>query len=263
MIDVDNLTFRYKRNAPDILKKVSFKLPKGEILAVLGRNGIGKTTLLKCLTSEILNYSGDIYIKGKNLKEYSIHDRSKVIALVSANNPCYQNLKVADFLATGFANQLASLQVPGKHQYEKAYQVLQSMGKEELFNASIMELSSGEVQLVKIARAILQNPEIIIFDEPTSNLDIANQLVVLNQITQLADNGYTVITTTHNPGQAMELNGMVLMMSSQYHVYGKSADVLTEKNLSEIYGLKISLEDGISRKYAVCTDSIGKHQLVY
>ena len=119
MIDVKNLSFRYHKNGPQILDNLSFAIEKGEVLAVLGKNGIGKTTFIKCLTSELKNYSGEILIDGTETREYSVPELSKKIAVVASNSPSYQNLIVADYLVTGFANQLTALQVPDDEKYEK------------------------------------------------------------------------------------------------------------------------------------------------
>lgn len=263
MIQVKNLSFRYKNNLPLILDDLSFSIECGSILSILGKNGVGKTTFIKCLTSEIKNYSGTILIDSKDVRQLSISELSKLIAVVASNNPCYQNLCVADFLVTGFANKLTTLKAPRKNEYEKACSVLDELGHVDLLNRAIFELSSGELQIVKIARAILQNPKVIVFDEPTSNLDIKNQLVVLNQITGLSQRGYTVITTTHNPGQSIELGGMVLMMSGVHQIFGKTAEVLTEDNLRNTYNLNVSIEEGRFRQYASFEDESGVHRLIY
>lgn len=246
-----------------ILDDLSFSIERGSILSILGKNGVGKTTFIKCLTSEIKNYSGTILVDSKDVRQLSISELSKSIAVVASNNPCYQNLCVADFLVTGFANKLTALKAPRKNEYEKACSVLDELGHVDLLNRAIFELSSGELQIVKIVRAILQNPKVIVFDEPTSNLDIKNQLIVLNQITGLSQRGYTVITTTHNPGQSIELGGMVLMMSGSHQIFGKTAEVLTAENLRNTYNLNVSIEEGRFRQYASFEDESGIHRLIY
>ena len=224
---------------------------------------MGKTTFIRCLTSEVKNYTGSILVDSQDVRQLSVSELSKSIAVVASNNPCYQNLSVADFLVTGFANKFTALKVPSKNEYEKACSVLDELGHVALLNRAIFELSSGELQIVKIARAILQNPKVIVFDEPTSNLDIKNQLIVLNQITWLSERGYTVITTTHNPGQSIELGGMVLMMSGNCQVFGKTSEVLTEENLRSTYGLNVFVEEGRFRQYASFEDESGIHRLIY
>lgn len=263
MIKVKNLYFRYKSNLPLIINDLSFSLNSGSVLSILGKNGVGKTTFIRCLTAEEKNYSGSILIDSREARGLSVIELSKLIAVVASNNPCYQNLCVADFLVTGFANRLTALRSPSKVQYEKACATLEELGHVDLLNRAIFELSSGELQIVKIARTILQDPRVIVFDEPTSNLDIKNQLIVLNQITGLAERGYTVITTTHNPGQAMELGGKVLMMSGTHQIFGNTQEVLNKENLQAVYGLTVSVEKGKFRDYTAFEDELGIHRLIY
>ena len=263
MIEVRDLCFKYKSNAPLILNQLTFSLEDGAILSILGKNGMGKTTFIRCLTADLKKYTGTIKVDNKEVRSLSVNELAQTIAVVASNNPCYQNLSVADFLVTGFATKLTSLRAPDRKQYEKACSVLEELGHTDLLNRSIFELSSGELQIVKIARAILQDPQIVIFDEPTSNLDIKNQLMVLNQISHLAERGYTVITTTHNPGQSIELGGHVLLMSGTSQVYGAAESVLTAENLCSVYGLDVDMEHGRHRTYASFQDNLRLHRLVY
>lgn len=263
MIEIKNLSFGYRKDEPLILNDLSLEIDEGTILTILGKNAVGKTTLLKCITAEIKDYTGEILIDGKCLDGISIDKLSKYIAIVASNNLSYQNLCVADYLVTGLTNQLASFGIPSKNQYEQANKVLCSLDKETLFNRQIYELSSGEMQIVKIGRAILQNPKIIIFDEPTSNLDIKNQLLVLNQITDLSKRGYTVITTTHNPGQAIELDGYTIMLHDEGYYFGMTKDIIDEENLNEIYDLSVFTEDVNNRKITIFNDDKNIHKLVY
>ena len=263
MTKVQNLSFQYRKDLPLLLNDLSFEVDQGTVLTILGKNGVGKTTFLRCLTGELSSYIGSIYIDQKEVRDYSISELSQKIALVASNSPCYQNLSVADFLVTGFANHLASLQSPNKKHYLRALDVLDNLGQTSLFNRYTAELSSGEMQMVKIARAILQEPSVIVFDEPTSNLDIKNQLLVLEQISSLAQHGFTVVTTTHNPGQTLELGGYALLLAEDRQIFGNATHILTEENLRTIYGLDATLEKGISRSYASFLSPSGSHRLVY
>ncbi len=263
MIKVQNLSFQYRKDLPLLLNDLSFEVNQGTVLTILGKNGVGKTTFLRCLTGELSAYAGSIYIDQKEVRDYSISELSQKIALVASNSPCYQNLSVADFLVTGFTNRLASLQSPNKKHYMHALDVLDSLGQESLFNRHTAELSSGEMQMVKIARAILQEPSVIVFDEPTSNLDVKNQLLILEQISSLAQRGFTVITTTHNPGQTLELGGSALLLTGDCQIFGAVGTVLSEENLRAVYALNVTIEDGHFRKYASFGDIDGNHHLVY
>lgn len=264
MIEINELSFRYTPKSKFVLNKLSFILSDAEVLCILGQNGVGKTTLLRCITGEIRNYIGSILIRGKEAKDYSVKDLAHELAIVASNNPVYQNLCVADYLLTGLSTRLTTLVGPRKKHYDEAYVALEDLGKGDLFNRSISHLSSGELQIVKMARAIVQNPSIILFDEPTTNLDVKNQLLVLDRIALLSEKGYTVITTSHNPGQAIELGGQVLMCFPDHtYLYAAERDVMTAENLKKLYNLKAAVDVNQNRRYTIFTNQQGKHSLFY
>ena len=119
------------------------------------------------------------------------------------------------------------------------------------------------MQIIKLARAIIQNPKVILFDEPTSNLDVKNQLMVLEQISYLAKKGFTVITTTHNPGQAIELNGKVLAFLNDKQLFGDVKDIMKEDVLTKIYDLNTALVTIGGRTTVVFNDNNQSHKLIF
>lgn len=241
MIKVDNLSVSYGKGMPDVISNMSFELEKGCILNILGQNAVGKTTLIRTLMRELQNYRGSIRVGGNEIRSYSIRDYAKIMGVVSTNFNTFQNLLVADYLVTGFINQMTPFSKPNSDYVQRAYEVLSSFGKQDLFNKQIDQLSSGERQIVMIARVLLQNPEIIIVDEPTANLDVKNQIMVLNQIQRLSQQGYTVLVTTHNPGHAYSLGGKTLIMGKGKYSFGDTCEVITEKTLSEYYELDVAM----------------------
>ena len=263
MIEVKSLSFQYNSKSPMLYENLSFSVKEGEVLVVLGKNGVGKTTLLKCITAELKGYAGEILIDSKDIRNYSVAELSKMVAIVASNNPCYQNLKVADYLVTGYANTLTSLQMPSRKQYEEAYQIISDLGQEKLFDRNIFDLSSGEMQIVKLGRAIIQKPKVILFDEPTSNLDVKNQLMVLEQISYLSSKGFTVITTTHNPGQAIELDGKVLLFLNGTQIFGDVKDIITKETLTEIYDLETALAEVEGRLVSIFYNQDKSHKLIF
>ena len=242
MIQVNNLSVAYSKKSPLIIENLNLSLEKGSILNILGQNAVGKTTLIKTLMRDLNNYSGSIKIKGQEITTYSVKEYSKIIGVVSTSFVTFQNLLVADYLVTGFMNQMTPFSNPDNKYIDKAYTALKSFGKEELFNKQIDQLSSGEKQIVMIARVLLQNPEIIIVDEPTANLDVKNQIAVLNQIKKLSQQGYTILITTHNPGHAYSMGGKTLLMGKRRYAFGVTEDIINEKNLSEYYDLDVSIK---------------------
>lgn len=241
MIRVENLSVSYGKGMPDVISDMTFQLDKGCILNILGQNAVGKTTLIRTLMRELQNYRGSIQVAGKEIGSYSIRDYAKIMGVVSTSFNTFQNLLVADYLVTGFINQMSPFSKPGGEYVQKAYEVLSGFGKQELFNKQIDQLSSGERQIVMIARVLLQNPQIIIVDEPTANLDVKNQIAVLNQIQQLSAKGYTVLVTTHNPGHAYSMGGKTLIMGKGKYSFGDTSDVITASTLSNYYELDVTM----------------------
>lgn len=241
MIKVNNLSVSYGKGLPDVINDMSFELEKGCILNILGQNAVGKTTLIRTLMREFQDYRGSVEIDGKDIDSYSIREFAQLIGVVSTSYNTYQSLLVADYLVTGFINQMTPFSKPTGEYLQSAYDVLSSFGKQDLFNKQIDQLSSGERQIVMIARVLLQNPEIIIFDEPTANLDVKNQIAVLSQIKQLSKQGYTVLITTHNPGHTFLMGGKTLMMGKGKYCFGETSEAVTEKTLSEYYELRVTM----------------------
>ena len=243
MIKVNNLSVSYGKGFPSIIENMSFELDKGCVLNILGQNAVGKTTLIRTIMRELQWYKGSIKINEKEIRDYTIKEYSKLIGVVSTSFDTFQNLLVADYLVTGFINQMTPFSKPNSEYVNRAYEILKKFGKQELFNKQINQLSSGERQIVMIARVMLQNPEIIIVDEPTANLDVKNQIIVLEQIKKLSQLGYTLIVTTHNPGHAYSLGGKTMIMGKRKYYFDDTEKVLTEKTLSEYYELDVVMRD--------------------
>ena len=242
MIKVDRISVSYGNGLPDVISDMSFELGKGNILNILGQNAVGKTTLIRAIMRELQPYKGSIKIDGEDIGNYSIRDYAKKVGVVSTSYKTSQNLIVADYLVTGFINKMAPFSKPTNEYVQIAYDVLNRFGKHGLFNKPIDQLSSGERQIVMIARVLLQNPEIIIVDEPTANLDVKNQIVVLNQIKELSEQGYTILVTSHNPGHAYSMGGKTLMMGKGKYIFGNTSDIITEETLSEYYELNVMVK---------------------
>lgn len=251
MIKVENLSVSYGKGMPDVIRDMNFDLEKSCILNILGQNAVGKTTLIRTLMRELQNYRGSIKVGGNEISSYSIRDYTQMMGVLSTSFSTYQNLLVADYLVTGFLNKMTPFSKPNGEYVQRAYDVLSSFGKQELFNKQIDQLSSGERQIVMIARVLLQNPEIIIVDEPTANLDVKNQIAVLNQIQKLAAQGYTVLVTTHNPGHAYSLGRKTLMMGKGKYCFGDTNNVITTQNLSEYYELDVTMQPADGFQYMV------------
>lgn len=220
---------------------LSLALQRGDVLNILGPNGVGKTTLLKAICGLSAPMAGRVEIFGQNLAEITIKDRARKIALVSQSENMTFALSVLETVLTGRAAHLGLFAHPGRKDKEIAMQLLAEMGVADLAERELPSLSGGQRQMVRIARALAQEAQIVVLDEPTSHLDIANQLQVLSAVRRLQRRGITVIITTHDPEHALVCGGQVLALSkSRPPVFGAVGTTLNEDLLEDLFDIPVS-----------------------
>ncbi|MCG6903725.1 MAG: ABC transporter ATP-binding protein [Rhodobacter sp.] len=226
MIDVSGLTVR--RGGTTIIEGYSFDAPRGSILAVLGANGIGKTTLLETLIGVIKPESGSMVLGGRT-------------GFVPQLFGVAFSYSVMDIVLMGRARHIGLFGSPGKADYEIARQCLDLLDIAHLEGRVYNQLSGGQRQLVLIAQALSSECDIMIMDEPCAALDYKNQDVVIRVMRTLSqDRGITILFSTHMPQHAVEIATDVLLMNgtSSFRA-GKTADILNEANLSQLYRMPI------------------------
>ena len=244
-LKIDNLSFSYSQEKT-ILKNVSLAVEQGEILGVLGTNGTGKTTLLKCINNILQPTVGDIYFGKEDITKLKQNQIAKIIAYV----PQYANnlspVTVIDFVMQGripYAGFSFS-----QHDKQIVLDVLQQFDLENYAFRKVNELSGGERQRVLVARALAQDPKIIILDEPTSSLDLYNQLFILEIIKEMGQKeNLAVIMTIHDLNLAsMFCDKLLMLKSGKVFAYGKTDNVLTEENIKTVYNVQtaVSIADG-------------------
>ena len=238
-IEVKNLRFRY--GARPVIGDVSFTAEKGELLAVLGPNGVGKSTLFRCLLGFLKPVGGEILVDGKELGAYSRRELAKKIAYIpQSHSPAFDHT-VLDSVLMGMTAQLGVFEQPGQAQREKAMQMLRALGMEKLFDRGCMKISGGERQLMLLARALVQDASMLIMDDPTANLDYGNSCRVMERVKRLGQNGYTIIFSTHDPNQAFSYATKVLALKDGgVMAVGAPEAVLTEDVLSRLYGIPVA-----------------------
>ncbi len=242
-IKVENLSFCYQKDK-NILDNVSFAISKGEICCILGKNGSGKTTLIKCINRLLIPYSGEVFIDGRNTKKMSNKDIAKSMAFIPQEHRISFNYSVIDMVVMGRFPNLTMFSHPSDKDYEIALSSLTEIGIENLAFRNYNELSGGEKQLVLISRALAQQPEIFLLDEPTSHLDFKNQHFILQTITKIAlKNNVSIIMAMHDPNLAIKFcNRFITLKDGKVLVSGTSNDILNEENLSNIYDMKINIK---------------------
>lgn len=240
-IEVRNIDFAYE-GGPRILHEISFSVKQGQILCILGPNGIGKTTLLNCMMNLATPNQGEILIDGKDMKTMSPKDVASNLAFVPQFIIPAFAYEVLSYVVTGCAPKIGTFEKPKKKHYEIAQQALEQMELLHLSEKYYTEISAGERQQVSIARALAQRPKVILMDEPTAHLDYGNQIKVLRIIKKLAREGYAAVITTHNPEHALLLEGEVAaILPTGEFVFGNCKDVITEDFLSSLYGIDLHL----------------------
>lgn len=238
MLSVDSLCFQY-RPGKEILRDITFGIREGEVLCLLGSNGTGKTTLMKCLLGLLRPKSGEVRLMGKSLQHAPAKVRAQKIAYVPQSSALSFPHTVREAVMMGRLPHIGFGQAPSPRDHAEVESTLEEMGIASLADRYFQQLSGGEKQLVMIARALAQEARLLILDEPTSNLDFSNQARTLNLVRKLARRGNTVLLTTHSPDQAFLVSNQVIMIrEGRVFADGLPDDVITDRNLSELYGLK-------------------------
>lgn len=240
-LEIKKASFGYGNNI--LFKDLSFNLKSGELLCVLGPNGVGKTTLFKTILMLLKLKSGEILIDGKNINNFSNKELYKYISYVpQAHTPPFP-FSVLDVVLMGRAVYIKDFSSPSKIDLEIAEKSLNILEISHLKNKIYTELSGGERQLVLIARALAQEASIIIMDEPTSNLDYGNQIKVLTLIKSLCiNNNQTILMSCHNPDHALLYGSKVAIMKKGGEFsFGEPCDKITSKVIKEIYGVNIKM----------------------
>lgn len=237
---VQNLSFAYGDH--QVLRDVSFSVDYGEFLSVLGPNGVGKSTLFRCMLGLLTPTSGGASIGGRPVARMSAAELAREIAYIpQSHNPVF-NFSVFDMVLMGTTSQTGSFSSPGKKQSALAHQALERLGIAHLADRGYGNISGGERQLVLIARAIAQQARVLVMDEPSANLDFGNRLRVMRTVRDLARDGYAVIQSTHDPDQAYLYSDKILALyAGQVAAFGTPQDTISNSLISTLYGVEVEV----------------------
>jgi len=243
VLAVEHISFGYGQS-DFLLSDVSFQVNKGDVICILGPNGAGKTSLLKCLLGMAKVRKGTIKIKNLNLQSISARERAKAMAYVPQATTTVFPHKVLDMVLMGCTSHIGFTAAPSLKEERAALEALTELGIAHLVDSMFSQISGGERQLTLIGRALVQKAELLIMDEPTSSLDYGNQVRILKVISRLANQGYSIIMTSHFPNQAFLLcNKVLIMKAGKIKVFGSPDEVMTAEALSELYTTKIHLTE--------------------
>ena len=237
ILSVEKLSFSY--STAEVLHEVSFCLSSGEFVSVLGPNGVGKTTLFQCILGNLPEYTGQVLADGKNMLSVPHRERARILAYIPQIHRPTFGYSVLDTVLMGVSRQVGAFSTPKKEHIDCASEALCRVGAEHLRDRDFSKLSGGEQQLVLIARAIAQRSELLLMDEPTSALDYGNQLRILKLIRDLADEGYGVLLSTHDPQHALRYADKVLALyAGGIAAYGTPSEELDPALLRRLYGVE-------------------------
>lgn len=237
VLSVSNVSCGYKNNI--LLKSVNFTVKKTECICLLGPNGIGKTTLFKTLLGLLDPVEGTISVGDRSIRDLSERERAGIFAYIPQQSQIFFPYTVLDIIVMGSAARIGLGSVPGKEVYDEARWYLETLSIAHLECQTFSNLSGGEKQLVLIARALFQQAEFLMMDEPSSALDFGNESLFLSRVLSLKDEGKGFIMITHNPNHAFILADTVILITSQGElVTGPPDDVITPENIKSAYGVE-------------------------
>lgn len=241
ILELRNVTCGYAPDCP-VIKNITFSIESGDICALLGPNGVGKTTLFKTILSLIRPLHGQVCIDGVDVSSWTAKKRSRFIGYVAqAHIPTFPYL-VKDIVMLGRIGSQSMLGQPSKQDFEVAEQALEEVGIRHLRDEVYTKISGGERQLLMIAKALAQEPKILVMDEPTANLDYGNMIKVMSCVKGLTKKGMCILFTTHMPDQALMCHAKTAMMfRNDPLVFGPSELVITSENLYKAYQADIEV----------------------
>lgn len=213
ILQVKNLSFAYHQQK--VIDHLSFSIQAGKITTLLGPNGVGKSTLLNCLLG-INDYHGQILINGRDLKQLSRKEIAQAIAYVPQYYQTQSTLSVFDYLLTGRTPYLDMFNMPKKSDYQIVEMKLKQYHLTDLRQVSVNTLSGGQMQFISILKALVQEPKLLILDEPMAALDLKRQKEVITLLKKLAAQGVAILLTTHQPDHALILNEQIGLMGPDY-----------------------------------------------
>ncbi|MGH8724139.1 MAG: ABC transporter ATP-binding protein [Burkholderiales bacterium] len=240
MLAIESLAFGFPGRT--VGRDVSFTLDAGEVLCVLGPNGGGKTTLFRTILGLLSPHGGKISLDERPLDSLSRAEIARRVGYVPQGHSAYFAYSVREFVLMGRTAHLGVFASPGKNDFMVANRALESLGIAQLADQPVTEISGGERQLALVARALAQEPKLLVLDEPTASLDFGNQVRVLERIGALAGSGIAILFSSHDPDHAFLCARRALLLAEgRVLEIGTPREVIRSDTLERMYGITVQV----------------------
>jgi iron complex transport system ATP-binding protein len=240
MLEVRDLAFGFPGRT--VGRDVSFSLADGEVMCVLGPNGGGKTTLFRTLLGLLERHAGSISLQSAALESLSRREIARRIGYVPQGHSAYFAFTVREFVLMGRTAHLGALASPSRRDHDVVGKVLESLEIAHLAERPVNQISGGERQLALVARALAQEPRLLVMDEPTASLDFGNQVRILERMRNLGGKGIAILFSTHAPDHAfLAAQRVLLLAEGQALALGAPQDVIRADTLKRLYGVSVQV----------------------
>ena len=244
-VRVDNISFSYgtkKSLCAKTLKGITIDAKKGQLIGIMGPNGCGKTTFMRCINKVLKPQEGAIYIDGKDLDRLKMMEVAKICANIPADVPDDFHLSVEEFVALGRYPFVTGIWWEGERDERLVREAMKAYHVTHLKDRKLAELSSGEKARVLLAKGAVQQPKILLADEPSAHLDLRFKLQVMQALKDLSRQGVTVITASHDINLIAKYADLVIVISDGGIVsYGPPAEVINEEIIRAVYGVEATV----------------------
>lgn len=242
-LELKNLTLGYK-GSEHLIRDLNISVPEGEMIALLGRNGVGKSTLLRSLAGVVPPLEGDVLLDGQSLFDMSSRELAEKVAFVSTETVSVTHLRVWDVVSLGRSPYTGWMGTLSKEDRKVVSESLRLVGMERFVNTPVDRLSDGERQRVMIARALAQDTAVVLLDEPTAFLDLPNRYQIAMLLRELAhQTGKSILFSTHDMATSVQLCDALWVMSPQGLSFGAPEDLVSSGALDVLFaGTKLALD---------------------